>query len=162
MMRGSETYQRVLDGDLLIRGLTTDDLPRVLSIERQGHSYPWTETLFRDCFRANYRLWAACHGDLLVGYAVVAYMFDEAHLLNLCVDPRWQGQGAGRRLLRHLLSEAAREQMVQTILEVRLSNDAAYRLYSVEGFEEIGRRPEFYPSGDGREDARVMALQFPA
>lgn len=161
MMHDQSAYQRVRQGDLLIRSLTTADLPSVLEIERLGHSYPWAENVFRDCFKVNYRLWAACQGEALVGYGVAAYLFDEAHLLNLCVDPRCQGQGIGRRLLRHLLSEAAREKIVQTLLEVRVSNHAAHRLYLAEGFEEIGQRPNYYPGPGGREDARVMAFRFP-
>lgn len=154
-----ESDRRVRDSDLIIRLLDQADLPQVLDIERQAYSHPWSESIFLDCFRENYRLWAACQGDTLVGYAVVAYMFDEAHLLNLCVHPGWQGQGTGRRLLRHLLVEAAHDQIWQTLLEVRLSNKAAYRLYSGEGFEEIGRRPNYYPGADGREEARVMAFR---
>ena len=161
MMQDQRAYQQVRQEDLLIRSLTVEDIPAALEIERLGHSYPWAEAVFRDCFKANYRLWAACQGQALVGYAVVAYLFDEAHLLNLCVDPRSQGQGIGRRLLRHLLREAARERISQTILEVRVSNQPAQRLYLAEGFEEIGRRPNYYPGPGGREDARVMAFHFP-
>ena len=50
--------------------------------------------------------------------------------------------------------------MVQVLLEVRESNDAAYRLYRQEGFREIGRRKGYYPAASGREDARVMALSL--
>lgn len=160
MMQEHSPYRQVLSNDLTIRRLVPEDMPAVLEIERQGYSHPWTDSVFSDCFRDNYRLWAACQGDILGGYAVVAYMFDEAHLLNLCVHPRWQGQGVGRLLLRHLLHEANRDQMWQTILEVRVSNEPAYTLYKAEGFSEIGRRPDYYPGADGREDARVMALRF--
>ncbi|MBW4935610.1 ribosomal protein S18-alanine N-acetyltransferase [Marinobacter sp. F4206] len=159
-MRNREAFREVMQSDLQIRSLAREDLPQVLEIERQSYSHPWAETVFQDCFRDNYRLWAAYQGDGLVGYAVVAYMFDEAHLLNLCIHPGRQGQGIGRQLLRHLLGEAVREQIWQTILEVRLSNEAAHQLYVAEGFDEIGRRPGYYPAPDGREDARVMALRF--
>ncbi|WP_375172550.1 ribosomal protein S18-alanine N-acetyltransferase [Marinobacter sp.] len=160
-MSASQNACRCSQAETLhIRSLAADDLPEVLEIERLGYSHPWTEAVFRDCFRDNYRLWAGCRDGRLVAYAVVAYLADEAHLLNLCVDPRRQRQGAGRLLLRHLLSEAGREQMFQTLLEVRVSNEAAYRLYQAEGFEEIGRRPGYYPAAQGREDARVMALRF--
>ncbi|MBW0148701.1 ribosomal protein S18-alanine N-acetyltransferase [Marinobacter arenosus] len=161
-MPESETFRAVMNGDLDIRHLAREDLPQVLEIERQSYSHPWAEAVFQDCFRDNYRLWAACQGDVLIGYAVVAYMVDEAHLLNLCVHPGRQGQGLGRQLLRHLLAEAGREQIRQTILEVRLSNDAAHQLYLAEGFDEIGRRPGYYPDAEGREDARVMAFRFSA
>ncbi|MBC7184843.1 MAG: GNAT family N-acetyltransferase, partial [Marinobacter sp.] len=96
-----DTYQKVLDADLLVRSLAPDDVPAVLDIERQGYSHPWSESVFLDCFKDNYRLWGACHGDMLMAYAVVAYMVDEAHLLNICVHPRARGEGVGRHLLRH-------------------------------------------------------------
>lgn len=153
-----ETYQKVLDADLLLRPLLPDDIPAVLDIERQGYSHPWSESIFLDCFKDNYRLWGACHGGVLVGYAVVAYMVDEAHLLNICMHPRVRGEGMGRHLLRHVLATAAHEGMVQLLLEVRSSNDSAIALYKNEGFSEIGQRPGYYPAGNSREDALVMVL----
>jgi [ribosomal protein S18]-alanine N-acetyltransferase len=45
-------------------------------------------------------------------------------------------------------------------LEVRPSNAPAISLYHDEGFNEIGRRPRYYPARDGREDALVMALEL--
>lgn len=58
-----ETYQKVLDADLIVRPLVPEDVPDVLDIERQGYSHPWSESVFLDCFKDNYRLWGACHGD---------------------------------------------------------------------------------------------------
>jgi ribosomal-protein-alanine N-acetyltransferase len=43
---------------------------------------------------------------------------------------------------------------------VRPSNSAAIALYDAEGFNEIGRRPRYYPARNGREDALVMALEL--
>lgn len=157
-MPGCNDFIDVRHADLAIRALTPDDLPRVLDIEHQGYSFPWSEGVFRDCFRDNYRLWALEYGNRLVGYAVVAYMFDEAHLLNICMGSSVRRQGAGRILLRHLLAEATRDGMAQVILEVRASNDAAARLYLSEGFTQVGKRPDYYPSAQGREEALVMTL----
>ena len=153
-----ETYQKVLDADLIVRPLVPEDVPDVLDIERQGYSHPWSESVFLDCFKDNYRLWGAYHGGKLTAYAVVAYMVDEAHLLNICVHPRARGEGVGRYLLRHVLATAAHEGMAQLLLEVRDSNHAAIALYQNEGFHEIGQRPGYYPSASGREDARVLML----
>jgi ribosomal-protein-alanine N-acetyltransferase len=41
-------------------------------------------------------------------------------------------------------------------LEVRASNAAAIRLYEGNGFDTVGRRVNYYPAADGREDALVM------
>lgn len=155
-MAHPETYREVRDADLLVRPLALEDVPAVLDIERQGYSHPWSESVFLDCFKDNYRLWGVCHGDTLMAYAVVTYMVDEAHLLNICVHPSARGEGVGRFLLRHVLATAAHEGMSQLLLEVRVSNHVALALYQNEGFHEIGQRPGYYPAANGREDARVL------
>ncbi|EMP57487.1 ribosomal-protein-alanine acetyltransferase [Marinobacter santoriniensis NKSG1] len=159
-MDGTRSYRAMQGIDFVFRPLQPEDLPEVLEIERQGYARPWSESVFLDCFRDNYRLWAICHGDRLVGYAIVAYQFDEAHLLNLCVGRASRGQGAGRELLRYLVARSIHDGMHQVLLEVRRSNEGAAALYLSEGFEEIGVRPGYYPGVDGAEDARVMKLDL--
>ncbi len=48
--------------------------------------------------------------------------------------------------------------------EARLACDELHRfqisVVEAEGFNEIGRRPRYYPAKDGREDAIVMALEL--
>lgn len=143
-----------------IRPLCREDMHEVQEIERLCHSHPWSESIFLDCFQNHYRLWALVRDERLQGYAIINYMFDEAHLLNICVHPGLQGCGAGRYLLRHALTESVRDGMACMILEVRESNHAAASLYLSEGFEEIGLRPDYYPNGSQRENARVMSLRF--
>lgn len=158
MQKRESLYDSFQGLELTIRPLVSEDLPKMLDIEHQGHSYPWAEGVFLDCFKPSYRLWGACLNNSLVGYAVVTYILDEAHLLNLCVHRSARGHGVGKRLLRHLIAEALRESMNQVLLEVRKSNSVACKLYRKEGFEEIGRRPRYYPAPSGREDARIMSL----
>lgn len=146
------------DLELTTRPLRPEDIQEMLDIERQGYSHPWAEGVFRDCFKPGYRLWGAWLGEALVGYAVVVYVLDEVQLLNLCVHPGVRGHGTGKHLLRQLIAEAVCESMNQVVLEVRLTNKVACKLYRNEGFEEIGRRPGYYPTPSGREDARVMSL----
>lgn len=143
-----------------IRALEQADLKQAQEIERLCHSHPWSESVFLDCFHSHYRLWALVRDEVLQGYAIVNYMVDEAHLLNICVHPDLQGSGAGRYLLRYALAEAVRDGMACMILEVRESNRVAASLYSSEGFEELGVRPGYYPAGAERENARVLSLRF--
>ena len=43
----------------------------------------------------------------------------------------------------------------------RPSNPRAIALYDASGFNEIGRRPRYYPAANnGREDAIVMAMEL--
>lgn len=153
-----EDCQHSLTAGRNVRPLSTADMGPVMKLELQSYSHPWTEAVFLDCFKPNYRLWALDQGGELIGYAVVAYLFDEAHVLNLCTGPAHRRTGAARLLLRYLVTAAAHDSMCRMILEVRKSNHAAINLYIHEGFEPVGARPGYYPAAGGREDACVMAL----
>lgn len=96
-------------------------------------------------------------GEQQVGHGVVQIILDEAHLLNITVKPENQGRGLGLALLEHLMSRAHAANARECFLEVRDSNTAAFRLYERYGFNEIGRRRDYYPAVGGREDAVVMA-----
>ncbi|MCY1457753.1 Ribosomal-protein-alanine acetyltransferase [compost metagenome] len=81
-------------------------------------------------------------------------------MLNVCVDPSCQTRGLGRLLFRALVKLAREHGAQRVFLEVRPSNTPAVALYHSEGFNEIGRRPRYYPARDGREDALVMAIEL--
>ncbi len=140
------------------------DLDAVMALERAAYPYPWTEGIFKDCLRTGYDCWVMEQDGQILGYAILSAAAGEAHLLNLCVAPACQGQGLGRWLLEKTLQLARWHQVDTVFLEVRVSNEAARALYEQAGFNEIGLRPGYYPAGEGREDAIVMArpMRFPA
>lgn len=140
-----------------IRTVSESDLPAMLALEQRAYPYPWTEDVFRTCFKAAYSGLSLRLGERLIGYAWLSVAAGEAHVLNLTVDPDWRNQGHGWRLLRRLM-DLARWHRVETVfLEVRVGNASALTLYRRYGFEEIGRRKGYYPAaGGGREDALVM------
>ena len=143
-----------------LRPMRDDDLDAVMEIERRAYPFPWTRGIFRDCLRAGYpALVLVARGDV-VGYGLLSVAAGEAHILNVCADPALPRQGYGRRLLRALLLQARGRGAQRVFLEVRPSNPAAIALYDAEGFNEIGRRPRYYPAASGREDAIVMALEL--
>jgi len=144
----------------VLRPLREDDLPAVVDIERRAFSHPWTHGMFRDCLGARYSCWRLLQDEVLIGYGLLSLGADEAHVLNLCVEPGVQGRGHGRWLLRALLGVARTRRAQRVFLEVRASAANAIHLYASEGFNEIGRRPRYYPARNGREDAIVMALEL--
>ncbi|MDB6164526.1 MAG: rimI [Xanthomonadaceae bacterium] len=143
-----------------LRPMRVDDIDAVLDIELRAYLFPWTRGIFQDCLRAGYAAWVLESGDGIIGYGMLSIAADEAHVLNVCTAPEVQGQGHGRRLLRSLLQIARGRGAQRVFLEVRPSNTAAIALYDDEGFNEIGRRPRYYPAKNGREDAIVMAREF--
>ncbi|HKN78100.1 MAG TPA: ribosomal protein S18-alanine N-acetyltransferase [Lysobacter sp.] len=144
----------------ILRPMREADLPAVMAIEQRAYAFPWTQGVFRDCLLANHPAWVLVEDGHVIGYAVLSVAADEAHVLNLCTAPEVQGRGHGRRLLRALLQLARGRGAQRMFLEVRPSNGPAIALYHDEGFNEIGRRPRYYPARDGREDALVMALEL--
>ncbi|MBH1489207.1 ribosomal protein S18-alanine N-acetyltransferase [Stenotrophomonas muris] len=147
-------------GPVSLRALRESDLNAVMAIELRGYPFPWTRGIFIDCLRAGYPGLAMERDGLLIGYGVLSIAADEAHVLNICIDPLAQSRGLGRQLLRALVQLAADRGAQRVFLEVRPSNTPALALYHSEGFNEIGRRPRYYPAAQGREDAVVMAIEL--
>lgn len=143
-----------------LRPMREEDLDTIMPIELRAYPFPWTVGIFRDCLRADYPAWVLHLDGRIVGYFLLSIAAGEAHVLNVCVDPDFQGQGHGRRLLKSLLHIARGRGAQRVFLEVRPSNTGAIALYFDEGFNEIGRRPRYYPARDGREDALVMAMEL--
>lgn len=145
---------------LSFRVMRESDLDVVMEIEHRAYSFPWTRGIFRDCLQAGYPGLVVEREQRMVGYGLVSVAADEAHLLNVCIDPSWQSRGHGRQLLRALVQLVRDRGAQRVFLEVRPSNAGAVALYQSEGFNEIGRRPRYYPAQNGREDALVMAMEL--
>ncbi len=137
------------------RPMTEADLDAVLKIEYAAFSHPWTRGIFTDGLKS-YDCWLMFEGQQQVGHGVIQMILDEAHLLNITVKVESQGRGLGLKLLEHLMQHAQRRGAKECFLEVRASNQSAYRLYERYGFNEVGRRRDYYPAVGGREDALVM------
>lgn len=145
----------------VMRPMRVEDLDAVMVVERRAYPYPWSIGIFRDCLFAGYPAWVLLEGGAFIGHGVLSVAADEAHVLNVCVDPARQGRGHGRTLLRAMVQAARGRGACRVFLEVRPSNPAAIALYQDEGFNEIGRRPRYYPAdNNGREDAIVMAMEL--
>ncbi len=149
-----------LGAPVSLRPMREDDLDTVHAVEIRSYEFPWTVGIFRDCLRADYPSWVLVQEGRIIGYFLMSIAAGEAHVLNICIDPARQGRGYGRHLLRALLHVARGRSAERVFLEVRPSNAGAIALYHSEGFNEIGRRPRYYPARDGREDALVMAIEL--
>ena len=136
------------------------DLAAVVAAEQRSHAFPWSRGNFADSLAAGYGAWLALDDGVMIGYAVMMQVLDEAHLLNITVLPELQRRGRGSTLLLHLFELARSRAAIRMLLEVRPGNLAAQALYRRHGFSEIGRRRGYYPAHEGREDAIVMACEL--
>ena len=145
----------------VVRPMTPADLSEVLGIECSAYQFPWSERVFQDCLRAGCTCQVAADGGRVRGYGILSVAANEAHLLNLCVDPAEHRRGWGGWLLRRLFDVARERSADRMFLEVRPSNQPAVRLYEAHGFVHVGTRRGYYPGLAGRrEDARVYTLSL--
>jgi [ribosomal protein S18]-alanine N-acetyltransferase len=107
---------------------------------------PWPERAFLAELKAKHIHYvAARREDKLVGYAGIARLGRtrpyEYEIHTIGVDPAYQGQGIGRRLVSQLL-ELAADSVI--FLEVRTDNAPAIALYESFGFVNVGLRRRYY------------------
>ncbi len=140
-----------------LRPMRETDLDAMLEVERSSYEFPWTRAIFRDCLRVGYSCFVYQAPSGLAGHGIMSVGAEECHLLNICVHPDYQRQGLGRALIHFLLLLARRKRVQVALLEVRISNVGAYKLYTQLGFDEIGIRKDYYPARRGREDAIILA-----
>lgn len=142
-----------------LRQMCVKDLPSILAIENATYTFPWTVQIFQDCLRVGYPAWVLEQEHEVIGYGLMTVGAGEAHLLNLCIHPAYQGRGYGRYLLEHFLKVAKAEAVDTLFLEVRPSNQAALRLYTRVGFNQVGIRCGYYPADNHtHEDAVILAI----
>src|SRR3990167_4197516 len=143
----------VISNQPLLRPMTGHDLAAVMEVENAAYEFPWTLPIFRDCLRVG------CHCYVYESpqQGIMSGVVGECHILNICIHPDYQRLGLGEDMALFLLDFARQKKARVALLEVRLSNMAAYRLYTKLGFDEVGLRKSYYPARHGREDAIILA-----
>jgi ribosomal protein S18 acetylase RimI-like enzyme len=105
----------------------------------------------------------ACDGQLVVGFAMMQFGDERAHLALLAVRPLYRRQGVARRLVEWLIESAQTAGIATIHLELRAGNDAAKRFYHALGFSQTVLVPGYYL---GKEAAlrmlRVLRQPGPA
>jgi ribosomal-protein-alanine N-acetyltransferase len=140
-----------------IRAMTLDDLQEVARLERQLFTDPWSKSSFEFELKENpYSSALILEIDQqIAGYAILWKIYQEFHIANLAIGPKFQGKKLGTRFLKEILDR--RGDCSYALLEVRESNKNAIHIYEKFGFRTIMNRPNYYRNG---ETALVMQKIF--
>lgn len=87
-------------------------------------------------------------GTHMLGFGIMKYRDDEAHLLLLAVHAEAGRRGVGSALVQWLERSALVAGIGQVYLEARITNTAARAFYAKLGYREIQTLPGYY---QGRE-----------
>ncbi len=146
------------------------DIDRVLELEKDlfpedawSRGMFWSELAHARGPEASRRYVVALDGDRIVGYAGLAAQGGASDsgaavgdVQTIAVRRDQWGTGLGGELLTELLRAATAFECAEVMLECRVDNIRAQKLYERFGFEPIGFRRGYYQPGN--VDALVMRL----
>ena len=142
---------------LEFRRLKLRDLNEIEVIERSAYPTPWSRSMFAGELAKPSSI---CLGSIdaeekrLVGYLIISRYVDAWHVMNLAVAKSHRRKGIATLLMERLFDLTAGDGRRGYTLEVRVSNEAAIKLYESLGFRSRGVRRGYYT--DNREDALIM------
>lgn len=166
-----------------VRYMRLTDIPQVAWIDQQSFSTPWSAGSYvREVVESSYShmlvverltrtppdnrihaMWNWMRGQTQVEQTTMAYgglwLFDqESHISTIASHPHHRRQGWGELALVAMLRRSVMLKAGYALLEVRVSNTSAQRLYDKYGFEKKGRKKGYYY--DNNEDAYIMVLNL--
>lgn len=145
----------MLGNDFLVRKLTSRDLDKLMIIEKESFSLPWSRESYEAELHNHFASYLVCDWEgEIAAYAGIWTVFGEAHITNVAVGKRYRQRGMGRTLMQELEKVALAKKTRRILLEVRPSNQAALAMYHGLGYVQTSVRKEYY--ADNQEDALVM------
>lgn len=141
----------------MIRPMTAADVSSVAALEKLCFSDPWSVSSIASELDNPLSLWLVWEEDgAAAAYLGVQRVPPQADVMNVAVSPALRRRGIARALFAEL--ERRLPEIDELFLEVRASNSGAIALYRTLGFEQVGRRPNYYL--DPREDALILRKEL--
>ncbi len=141
--------------------MTADHLEELEKLERICFSRPWSRKMLAEELENQCAAFLVAEDSVsgrVLGYAGLMVVADEGYITNVAVFPEYRRQGIAAQILQVFVQFAEANQLAFLTLEVRPSNAAAIALYQNFGFEEVGRRKNYYDLP--KEDALILTKYF--
>ena len=141
--------------------MNADHLGDLERLEKICFSRPWSKRMLAEELEnacAAFLVAEDADSGQVVGYAGVLVMADEGYITNVAVFPEYRRRGIGAQIIEVFMNFARANRLAFLTLEVRPSNAAAIALYQGFGFEEVGRRKNYYDLP--KEDALILTCYF--
>ena len=144
---------------MMIVKMNESHVRQVAELEKLCFSDPWSEKSVASELDNKLSLWlVAVEDDEVVGYIGSQTCCDETDMMNVAVHPQHRRKGIAETLVLALVDALKAAGSYCLTLEVRASNDPAKSLYEKLGFEQVGRRPNYYRNP--KEDALILRKEW--
>lgn len=142
---------------IAIREYSVRDFKDVLEIDTEAFNprNPSYDVYIYLTYSSNFLV--ADIGGRVIGYIVVMDMGVDSKIMSFAVKKEFRRRGIGNMLLKEAIKRCKEKGKQRIMLEVRVSNVAAQKLYKKNGFETVDILPAYYSDG---EDAYLMELKL--
>ena len=141
--------------------MNADHLEELEKLERICFSRPWSRKMLAEELENQCAAFLVAQDSItqqVMGYAGLLVMADEGYITNVAVFPEFRRQGVAAKLIAVFENFARGNKLAFLTLAVRPSNTAAIALYKGFGFEEVGRRKNYYDLP--KEDALILTKTY--
>jgi [ribosomal protein S18]-alanine N-acetyltransferase len=150
--------------EFAIQRLKTTDAVEISGLHTDGFHRPWNDGEFHSLLAQGpvfgFIARPVGNAGTAAGFVLARLAANEAEILTLAVSKQERRSGIGRKLMDAVLRELHAQRAESLFLEVDEKNAAAIGLYRKLGFREVGRRPSYYQTAEGRSSALVMRLDL--
>jgi len=131
------------------------DLNSIFNIEDRVFDNPWTLEQIQTEFsrKTVVSITVIILQKTVIGYLMAHIVENDVQIVNVAIDIPYQHNGYGKIIMKYFLARYLDHSIIT--LEVKQSNYNAINLYLNLGFNEIGRRHQYYQNN---EDAIIMAI----
>lgn len=137
------------------------DLDQLMAIEQYSFPTPWKREMYEHDLTQNshsrFYVIKRADTDELAAYIGSWFIADEVHIGTIATKLEYRGWRLAEQLVAYTALQGLNEGMAYIILEVRVHNKPAIRLYERLGFARVGMRKGYYT--DTGEDAILMTCE---
>ena len=131
----------------------------VTGIEMKCFSEPWDRLSFETSVKADHDIGIIAEYDgVPAGFCILRCSYEQADVINVAVSPHVRRKGIAASMLKQLILEGRKCGVSDFLLEVRISNEPAVKLYEKLGFITIstGSSSSLYIISNGRPGAIIL------
>ncbi|MEM1569477.1 MAG: ribosomal protein S18-alanine N-acetyltransferase [Candidatus Bathyarchaeia archaeon] len=142
--------------NLVIRTVKDGDLKSIYLIERLSFERPYPSSYLETlAYLSPETFLVVSLNGSIVGYSASVLRGSEGHIISIAVHPDYRGIGIGEKLLRENIKRLKDSGAKRVVLEVRIDNIQALKLYQKLGFKIVKTLKNYYWDG---ADAYKMVL----
>lgn len=145
--------------NILINKMTNEDLEKIKNNLSKEFDDFWDYEILKEELnsRTSKYIVAKKSNNIIVGFAGIKIILDEAEIMNIVTKKEERHQGIGKLLLNEIIKISKENNIYLINLEVNAKNTIAINLYKKYNFKEVGLRKKYY---NGQDDAILMTLKI--